>query len=129
MPSAQKFTVRLSTKGHVILPKSIRQRWRWDAGTRLIVEDTADGVLLKAAPSFKPTKSDKVFGSLKVSGPPKTLKEMDAGVLAEEGVAMLAIDTNVIVRWPRAPTRFQTVEVGKPTSCISSSPPPWSRHG
>jgi len=29
------------------------------------------------------THSDEVFGSLKVSGPPKTLEEMDAGVLAE----------------------------------------------
>jgi len=83
MPSAKKMTVRLSTKGQVILPKSIRQRRRWDAGTRLVIEDTADGVLLKAAPSFKSTRSDEVFGSLKGSGPPKTLEEMDAGVLAE----------------------------------------------
>jgi hypothetical protein len=35
------------------------------------------------APSFDPTRSDDVFGSLKGLGPPKTLKEMDAGVLAE----------------------------------------------
>jgi AbrB family looped-hinge helix DNA binding protein len=83
MPSAHKSTVRLSTKGQVILPKSIRKRRHWDAGTRLVVEDTPDGVLLKAAPIFKPTTSDEVFGSLKVSGPPKTLEEMDAGVLAE----------------------------------------------
>ena len=83
MPQAQRLTVRLSTKGQVILPKSIRQRRHWDAGTRLIVEDTPNGVLLKAAPIFKPTKSDEVFGSLKVSGTPKTLEEMDAGVLAE----------------------------------------------
>src|SRR6266699_2678620 len=41
MTSAQKLTVRLSTKGQVILPKSIRQRRHWDAGTRLVVEDTA----------------------------------------------------------------------------------------
>jgi hypothetical protein len=39
--------------------------------------------LLKAAPVFEPTRSDEVFGSLKVSGPPKTLAEMDAGILAE----------------------------------------------
>ena len=67
----------------MILPKSIRQRRHWDPGTRFIVEDTADGVLLKAAPVFEPTRSDEVFGSLKVSGPPKTLAEMDAGILAE----------------------------------------------
>jgi len=78
-----KQTIRLSTKGQVILPKSIRQRRRWDAGTRLIVEETADGVLLKAAPFFEPTQPERVFGMLKISGPPKTLEEMDAGVLAE----------------------------------------------
>ena len=83
MTSTQKTTVTLSTKGQVILPKSIRQRRHWDAGTRLIVEDTADGVLLKSAPLFKPTRPDDVFGSLKYSGRAKTLEEMDAGVLAE----------------------------------------------
>ena len=35
MASAQKLTIRLSTKGQVILPKSIRQRRQWDAGTDL----------------------------------------------------------------------------------------------
>jgi AbrB family looped-hinge helix DNA binding protein len=81
--SSQKLTIKLSTKGQVILPKSIRQRRHWVAGTRLVVEDTIDGVLLKVAPSFEPTRSDEVFGSLKVSGPPKTLEEMDAGISAE----------------------------------------------
>jgi AbrB family looped-hinge helix DNA binding protein len=83
MPSTPKLTVRLSAKGRVTLPKSVPQRRHWDAGTRLVVEDMVDGVLLKAAPSFEPTRSDEVFGSLKVSGPPKTLEEMDAGVLIE----------------------------------------------
>lgn len=83
MASAQKLTIRLSTKGQVILPKSIRQRRQWDAGTRLTIEETAEGVLLKAAPIFDPASPDEVFGSLKVSGPPKTLEEMDAGILAE----------------------------------------------
>jgi AbrB family looped-hinge helix DNA binding protein len=77
------WTVTLSTKGQLILPKSIRQQRRWDAGTRLIVEDTPEGVLLKPAPVFEPANPDEVFGSLKVSGPPKTLEEMDAGILAE----------------------------------------------
>ncbi len=83
MGSAQKLTITLSTKGQVSLPKSIRQRRQWDVGTRLIVEDTPEGVLLRAAPVFKPTRSEEVFGSLKVAGPPKTLEEMDAAVAAE----------------------------------------------
>jgi AbrB family looped-hinge helix DNA binding protein len=83
MASAEKLTITLSTKGQVILPKSIRQRRRWDVGTRLIVEDTPEGVLLRAAPIFKLTRSEDVFGSLKADRPPKTLEEMDAGVAAE----------------------------------------------
>jgi len=83
MASSDKLTTTLSTKGQVILPKSIRQRRRWDVGTRLIIEETPEGVLLRAAPIFKPTRSDDVFGSFKVAGPPKTLEEMDAGVAAE----------------------------------------------
>jgi AbrB family looped-hinge helix DNA binding protein len=83
MASTEQLTIRLSTKGQVILPKSIRLRRHWDAGTRLIVEDTADGVVLKAAAVFEPARPDEVFGSLKISGPPKTLEEMDAGVMAE----------------------------------------------
>jgi AbrB family looped-hinge helix DNA binding protein len=78
-----ELTVTLSTKGQLILPKSIRQQRRWEAGTRLIVEETAEGVLLKPAPIFDPASPEDVFGSLKVSGPPKTLEEMDAGILAE----------------------------------------------
>jgi AbrB family looped-hinge helix DNA binding protein len=83
MASDQKTTVRVSAKGQLILPKWIRQRRHWYAGTRLVIEDTADGVLLKSAPLFKPTRPEDVFGSLKYSGPAKTLEEMDAGVLAE----------------------------------------------
>jgi AbrB family looped-hinge helix DNA binding protein len=73
----------LSTKGQVILPKAIRENHNWDAGTRLIVEDTADGVLLKAAPVFPPTKPEDVFCSLRWNGQPKTLEEMDAAIAAE----------------------------------------------
>jgi AbrB family looped-hinge helix DNA binding protein len=83
MANAEKLTVRLSTKGQLILPKAIRQRRHWDVGTRLLIEDTAEGVLLKAAPIFEAKRSDEVFGSLKVSGPPKTLEQMDSGVIAE----------------------------------------------
>jgi AbrB family looped-hinge helix DNA binding protein len=83
MATAEKRTVRLSTKGQLILPKAVRQRRRWQAGTRLLVEDRPEGVLLTQAPVFGKTRPQDVFGSLKTSGPPKTVEEMDAGVLAE----------------------------------------------
>lgn len=78
-----KATTTLSTKGQVILPKAIRTQRRWAAGTRLTVEDTPEGVLLKPAPLFAPTRMEDVFGSLTYDGPARTIEEMNAGVLAE----------------------------------------------
>ena len=83
MTTAEKLTTIVSTKGQIILPKAIRQHRRWEAGTRLVVEDTNDGVLLKAAPLFAPTCPQNVFGSLGHAGPPKTLTEMEAGISEE----------------------------------------------
>lgn len=73
----------VSTKGQVILPQAIRKRRDWDAGTRLIVEETPDGVLLKPAPAFPPTRPENVFGMLPFAATPKSLEDMEAGVLAE----------------------------------------------
>jgi len=73
----------MSTKGQVILPKAIRQRRNWGPGTRLIVEETPEGVLLKTAPLFAPTRPEDVAGMLTYHGPPKTLEEMDAAITAE----------------------------------------------
>lgn len=76
-------TTVVSTKGQVILPKAVRDRQKWDAGTRLVVEDRPDGVLLKRERLFPETRPEDVYGSLKYDGPPKTIEEMDAGVLEE----------------------------------------------
>jgi AbrB family looped-hinge helix DNA binding protein len=83
MPKAEHLETTVSTKVQVILPKAIRQRREWDAGTRLIVEETPDGVLLKRAPIFEPSEPKEVFGSLPFSGEPKSLEDMEAAVLAE----------------------------------------------
>ena len=83
MTAAKKLTTIVSTKGQVILPKAIRERRHWAAGTRLFVEDTHEGVLLKAAPRFARTRPKDVFGSLHYVGPPKTLEEMEAGIATE----------------------------------------------
>jgi AbrB family looped-hinge helix DNA binding protein len=83
MASAERATTTVSTKGQVILPKAIRERRRWRAGTRLVVEDTPDGVLLKPAPLFAPTRPEDVAGMLAYTGRPKTLEEMDAAITAE----------------------------------------------
>ena len=40
-------TTRLSSKGQIILPKSIRASHQWEPGVEFAVEDTPEGVLLR----------------------------------------------------------------------------------
>ena len=82
--AAADLTTTLSTKGQVILPKTIRDQLRWSAGTRLIVEHTADGVLLKPlTTAFALTRPEDVFGCLPYKGKPKSIEEMEAGIAME----------------------------------------------
>ncbi len=77
-------TTTISTKGQVILPKAIREQLHWDAGTRLAVEHTNEGVLLKSlTTTFAPTRLEDVAGSLSYTGQPKSVEQMDAGIVAE----------------------------------------------
>jgi AbrB family looped-hinge helix DNA binding protein len=78
-----KLTTVVSTKGQVILPKAIRERRHWAPGTRLAVEDTPEGVLLRPVPLFAPTNVAEVFGLLAWAGETKTVEEMDAAVATE----------------------------------------------
>ncbi|CEJ15024.1 hypothetical protein BN1110_05360 [bacterium YEK0313] len=82
MTHANKLTIIILPKGQVILPEAIRRRYA-HAGTRLTVEETVDGVLLKPPGVFARTKPDEVFGLLAHKDPPKTLDEMEAGFEAE----------------------------------------------
>ena len=79
-------TTTLSSKGQVVLPKALRDRHGWAPGTRLVVEDTPGGVILRQARLFPETKPEDVYGMLKYNGPPKTIEEMDAALL--EAVAL-----------------------------------------
>ena len=83
MSTPERLTTTVSTKGQVILPKAIRRALHWEAGTRLVVENTPEGVLLKPLPAFAETRPEEVFGSLACEGAPKSLADMEAGVLAE----------------------------------------------
>jgi len=76
-------TTMVSTKGQIILPKAIRERRHWATGTELIVEETPEGVLLKAKPAFVATRPDDVFGSLRYRGPAKSIAEMNAAIASE----------------------------------------------
>lgn len=79
----ERLTTVISTKGQVILPKAIRDMRHWPAGTRLSVEETPEGVLLKPIPLFPETDIDAVFGSLRYSSSPLSVEDMNVAVTRE----------------------------------------------
>ena len=79
-------TTRMSSKGQVIIPKALRGRRQWIAGTRLIAEDTPDGVLLRplhATAKLPPAEGLAALHALAKVRRPRSLEEMDAAVAGE----------------------------------------------
>ena len=76
-------TTIVSARGQITLPKANRDRGRWSAGTRLTVEDAAEGIILRPAPHFPATTIDHVFGCLRHDGRPLALEELEAAVAVE----------------------------------------------
>ncbi|MFN3514085.1 MAG: AbrB/MazE/SpoVT family DNA-binding domain-containing protein [Phenylobacterium sp.] len=77
-----QLTTILSTKGQVILPKAVRDERKWRPGTRLTVENTDDGVMLRRVPLFPAAELDEAFGMLKAERT-LSIEDMDAAVAAE----------------------------------------------
>ena len=76
------YVVKLSSKGQLVIPASLRQARRWRTGDEFVLEEVAEGVLLRARKPFPLTRLDEVAGSLRHAGPPKTVEEMDAAIAA-----------------------------------------------
>lgn len=73
-------TTRLSSKGQVIIPKTVRTTHHWEAGLELVVIDTGDGILLKPKAPFSATELANVAGLLKARVKPKTDEEIEAAL-------------------------------------------------
>ena len=76
-------TTRLSSKGQIVLPRSIRTAKAWRPGQALEVLNTEDGVLLKPLKGFARSQLDDVVGCLPYKGKPRTIEQMDAAVASE----------------------------------------------
>jgi AbrB family looped-hinge helix DNA binding protein len=76
-------TTRLSTKGQVILPKSVRDSRAWLPGTKFAVEETPEGVLLRPLRRLPETRLEDVVGCLKYTGRPKTISQMKQGIVRQ----------------------------------------------
>jgi AbrB family looped-hinge helix DNA binding protein len=72
---------RLSSKGQVVLPKSIRDAHRLEPGAEFAVEDRPEGILLRPlVRPFAPTRVEDVLGCTGYKGPAKSIEEMDAAI-------------------------------------------------
>jgi AbrB family looped-hinge helix DNA binding protein len=87
-------TTILSSKGQVIIPKTLRVARRWGPGTQLEVHDTPDGVLLR--PARPPQKVAVPVGLASIrrrvayAGPVLSLEAMDAKVLRQPTLGVRA---------------------------------------
>ncbi len=71
---------RLSSKGQIILPKSVRDAHHWGPGVEFEIEDRAEGVLLRPRKRFAATQLHEVIGCTGYRGPAKSLEEMEAAI-------------------------------------------------
>lgn len=80
-------TTTLSSKGQVIIPKTLRVARRWGPGTQLEVHDTPDGILLRPAAARQKVALSEGLEAIRrrvgYAGPTISLAEMDAEVLRQ----------------------------------------------
>ena len=61
-------TVKVSSKGQIVIPKALREAGNIQAGTELIISAIADGLMLTPAQRIKPTKVADGLGMLAKPG-------------------------------------------------------------
>lgn len=76
-------TIKLSSKGQIVLPSATRSRHGWTVGTEFAVEETSEGVLLRPLQPFAPTRVEEVFGMAHYHGPQRSLEDMEQAITAE----------------------------------------------
>jgi len=73
-------TTKLSSKGQVILPRSVRDAHDWPPGTEFTVEAVGSGVLLQPLKPIAPTTLKDVIGSTGYTGKARSLGDMEKAI-------------------------------------------------
>ena len=73
-------TTRLSTKGQLIIPKEIRDRYGWEPGVELEIEDQGDHVVVRRVESLPETRLEDLVGCAGYRGPRRSLDEMEEAI-------------------------------------------------
>jgi AbrB family looped-hinge helix DNA binding protein len=78
-------SVALSSKGQFVLPKAIRTRHHWQAGTRLVVIDRGDEVVIKNAEPFAVTSFESADTPSVYKGKRLSIADMESAIAFEAG--------------------------------------------
>ena len=78
-------TIRLSSKGQFVIPKTIRDFHHWGPGTELVVIDTGAEVVIKQHKPFAETTFESPETPSAYKGTPLSLEDMDRAVAVEAG--------------------------------------------
>ncbi len=73
-------TTRLSSKGQIIIPQSIRDTHHWLPGLNFKVVELNGGILLQPIKTFESSQVKEVLGCTNYKGKRKTLKNMDEAI-------------------------------------------------
>lgn len=73
-------TVKLSTKGQLVIPKEIRDRAGWKPGLELVVEERDGEIVLRPAVDLPEKTLAEVMGCIPYDGPPRSLEEMEEAI-------------------------------------------------
>jgi AbrB family looped-hinge helix DNA binding protein len=76
-------TGKLSSKGQVVVPKTIRDALGWRPGLDLSIEKGNDCVVIRRRRSVPTRTVEEVAGCLKYDGPRVSLEDMDRAIEAE----------------------------------------------
>ena len=78
-------TIRLSSKGQLVIPKTIRDFHNWGPGTELVVIDTGAEVIIKQNKPFAATAFEAPEAPSVNKGKPLSVEDMDSAVAVESG--------------------------------------------
>ncbi len=75
--------IKMSSKGQIVMPRELRERHGWAAGTTLEAVETPDGVLVRDAVPAPRTSIDALVGCIPYRGPRHSVTEMERVITAE----------------------------------------------
>lgn len=84
MSAVKPETVRLSSKGQLVIPRAIREQLHWEPGMELTVVPAGRGIMIQPKPRKGKHRLEDLIGFLNYEGPPISDEALFASVDYEE---------------------------------------------